>query len=98
MKGRRLNVVGKLDQRGHRNRSELLESDVARKRILSVAEAAVYLGVSPKTILEEIHKKKIPAVKVGRAWRIHKDVLDALVKGILRVPEESEEEVMKPLS
>jgi len=52
---------------------------LARKPILSVNEAAIYLDVSPKTILQEINEGTIPAVKIGRSWRIHRATLDKLI-------------------
>lgn len=73
-------MPGKLDQRRHRPGLESF--NIAQKSILSVEEAAAYLGVSSKTILEEIHRGKIPAVKIGRAWRIHRALLDELTKGL----------------
>lgn len=40
------------------------------KPVLTVKEAASYLQVSPDTVYELIYQQRIPAIKVGRQWRI----------------------------
>ncbi|WP_182379838.1 helix-turn-helix domain-containing protein [Nocardioides sp. WS12] len=45
--------------------------------ILTVAEAADYLRVNPRTVLTLISTGKIPALKVGRQYRIRLSDLQA---------------------
>lgn len=39
--------------------------------LLTVAQAAGYLQCHPQTVRGYIHAKRLPAVKVGRQYRIH---------------------------
>lgn len=43
---------------------------------LTTAEAAAYCRVSLTTIQELLRRKQIPAIRVGRQWRILKSNLD----------------------
>lgn len=45
------------------------------KEVLNVEEAAVLLGVSVWTVREEAHAGRLPARKVGRAWRFSRQAL-----------------------
>jgi excisionase family DNA binding protein len=52
-------------------KDEMKELDSARKRLLSVEETALYLGISPRTIYNQISRNaKVPFVvkpkRVGR--------------------------------
>jgi excisionase family DNA binding protein len=40
------------------------------KKIMSIADAAKRYSVCPDTILRLIYKQKIPAIKVGRHWKL----------------------------
>jgi len=40
------------------------------REFLSIPEAADLLRVNPKTIYRAVWSKKLPAYKIGRAWRI----------------------------
>ena len=44
---------------------------------LSVNELALYLSLHPMTVYALIHRKKLPAVKIGGQWRVHQHQLDA---------------------
>jgi excisionase family DNA binding protein len=46
-----------------------------RSRILTVEQAAELLQVRPKTVRSFAHKRKIPAVKIGKLWRFDEDLL-----------------------
>ncbi len=48
---------------------------------MSVAEAAAYMGLSPKTIYAWAEKGAMPGYKVGRVWRFDKTELDVFVRG-----------------
>jgi excisionase family DNA binding protein len=40
------------------------------REFLSIPEVAEVLKVNPKTIYRAVWSKKLPAYKIGRAWRI----------------------------
>jgi len=44
-------------------------------RFLTLAEAAIILQVSQRTILRMIQKKDVPALKVGGQWRLRESQL-----------------------
>jgi excisionase family DNA binding protein len=48
--------------------------------LITVAETAEYLRLSKSTILKLIESYDIPALKIGRAWRIHKPELDQWIE------------------
>jgi putative molybdopterin biosynthesis protein len=43
-------------------------------------EAAHYVKVHPRTIQKLVRRKQLPASRIGRAVRIHKDDIDAFMK------------------
>lgn len=42
---------------------------MVEREILSTREAALFLGLHEKTILEKAKEGKLPAARVGRRWR-----------------------------
>ncbi len=48
-------------------------------RLLSVDEAANYLGISPGTLRNWLSMRRITYVKVGRLTKLSKDVLDRFI-------------------
>lgn len=57
-------------------------SEYKNKEVLNVQEAAELLMVSVWTVRQMAHDGKIPARKVGRAWRFsHSALIDYLAKG-----------------
>lgn len=48
--------------------------------ILTVKELADYLKIAEKTAYRFVAEGKIPAFKVGSAWRFKKDEIDAWIK------------------
>jgi len=44
--------------------------------IMSVEEAAHFLRIHPETLREKARRGKIPALKVGRAWRFQRERLE----------------------
>jgi excisionase family DNA binding protein len=48
--------------------------------MMSIFEAAEYLGVSVFSLRKLAREKKIPAGKVGRQWRFRKDDLDSFIR------------------
>lgn len=51
------------------------------KDIMTPKEAALYLGISKPTMYKLLRKRKIPARRLGKQWRISKAVLDAFLAG-----------------
>lgn len=48
--------------------------------MMSIFEAAKYLGVSVFSLRKLAREKRIPAGKVGRQWRFHKEDLDHFLR------------------
>jgi excisionase family DNA binding protein len=59
-----------------RNRREEAGKTYVASALLTVSEAAKYLGVSRKTIYQLVEWGEIKAVKLGRAIQIQEDSLD----------------------
>ncbi|PTX47839.1 excisionase family DNA binding protein [Melghirimyces profundicolus] len=51
------------------------------KEVMNIEEAAQYLSISERTLYKMVKENRIPARKVGRQWRFHKDALDSWLKG-----------------
>ncbi len=47
-----------------------------RQRLLSIKDAAEFLGVSPKTVERRIKARDLTAHRLGRQWRIAPEDLD----------------------
>ncbi len=62
--------------------------------LLTVEEAAAYLRVSRATVWRWCKSRKVPAVKIGREWRILRRTLQDLVTRGL--PEETPERAGQP--
>lgn len=52
----------------------------APRRLLSIPEAAEYLGLKASTVRQWVWLRKIDCVRVGRSVRIAQDVLDRLIE------------------
>lgn len=50
------------------------------QRYFSVTEAAIYLGLSSKTVYAWAEKGAMPGYKVGRVWRFDRVELDDFVR------------------
>ena len=48
--------------------------------LLTVEEAALWLRVQPDTIRTWIRARKLPAVKLGRSWRLRSESLRRMVE------------------
>ncbi len=48
--------------------------------ILTIDEVAEYLKIPKSTVYKLAQEGKIPAQKVGRHWRFHKDAIDGWFK------------------
>lgn len=52
----------------------------ARVRFLTVAEVADVMRVSKMTVYRLLHAGEMPAVRVGRSFRVPQDALDAYLR------------------
>lgn len=48
--------------------------------IMTIAEVAAYLRLSEATIYKLAQGRRIPATKIGRAWRFPKQLVDEWVR------------------
>jgi excisionase family DNA binding protein len=48
--------------------------------LLSVAQAAIFLRVGERTVLNEIDRKNLLALRIGRLWRIKESDLVAYLR------------------
>jgi excisionase family DNA binding protein len=53
-----------------------MSSDQPRVRFLTVAEVAEIMRVSKMTVYRLVHAGEMPAVRVGRSFRVPQDALD----------------------
>lgn len=47
--------------------------------MLTTEETAEYLKLTPQQVTRLAREKKIPAIKLGKYWYVHKDKLDKLI-------------------
>ncbi len=50
------------------------------KALMTIAETARYLNLHPMTVYELAQQGKIPAIKIGRAWRFKPEDLEAWLR------------------
>jgi len=62
------------------------ESWEAVPLVLGVKEAAALLSVHENTIKNMIHRGDLPAAKVGRAWRIKRETVRAMLEDTYEPP------------
>lgn len=60
--------------------------------MMSIFEAAIYLGVSVFSLRKLAREGRLPAGKVGRQWRFSKEDLDAFLREQYGVKKESASE------
>jgi hypothetical protein len=48
--------------------------------LIPIEDAAQYLGISSESVRYLARHGRIPAAKVGRAWRFHKQDLDSFIR------------------
>ncbi len=65
-----------------------------KTRLLSVEEAATYLGVQKSTIYSWAWRRKIPSVKMGRRLLFDREDLDRIIeerkRGVLPPPDQEQ--------
>jgi len=54
--------------------------DEAERDVLDVDEVARYLGVAPVSVYRWCREGRLPAVKLGRVWRVRRAALDDLLR------------------
>ena len=57
------------------------ERDLSEVRFLTVAEVASIMRVSKMTVYRLVHSGEMPAVRVGRSFRVPEDAVDAYLRG-----------------
>jgi excisionase family DNA binding protein len=50
------------------------------KPLMTIAETARYLNLHPMTVYELAQQEKVPAIKIGRAWRFKPEDLEAWLR------------------
>ncbi len=53
--------------------------ELAKKRTLTVHEAALVLGVSSHTVYEAVARKELPSIRLGRRILVPKDALEQML-------------------
>ncbi len=61
--------------------------------LLTAVEAAKRLRISPNTVRALLKNGRIPAVKIGRAWRVREVVLDEIARGEVNLDERKRPEL-----
>lgn len=56
-----------------------MTAQIQNENWISLAEAAVYIGVSKDTIRNWIKNSQMPAHKVGRLWKFKKSEIDTWI-------------------
>jgi len=59
-----------------------MENSTEPLKFLTVEETAELLQVSRRTLQRMIHRKDLPAFKVGGQWRIHENTLSKWLDGL----------------
>jgi excisionase family DNA binding protein len=57
-----------------------MSSEQPRVRFLTVAEVAELMRVSKMTVYRLVHSGEMPAVRVGRSFRVPQDALDEYLR------------------
>jgi len=57
------------------------ESPLAEVKFLTVAEVATAMRVSKMTVYRLVHSGELPAVRVGRSFRVSEDAVHDYLKG-----------------
>lgn len=57
-----------------------LSGDISEVKFLTVAEVASVMRVSKMTVYRLVHSGELPAVRVGRSFRVSEDAVNAYLK------------------
>ncbi len=55
--------------------------EISKNEVMTLAEVAEYLRLPSSTIYKLSREGTIPAQKLGKQWRYHKDAIDDYLKG-----------------
>lgn len=64
--------------------------------LLTVSDVATYLKLSRTTVWRWCHAGKLPAVKVGRGWRIHQSEVERIVGPEVQVNHREQLAIIRP--
>ena len=56
-------------------------TEIVLPEVLTAAETAAYLRISEALFYRLAHAGEVPAVRVGRVWRVRRDLLDEWLDG-----------------
>jgi excisionase family DNA binding protein len=48
--------------------------------VLSIRQAAAYLGITPDTLYKHVGEGTVPGFKIGNRWRFKKSILDTWIE------------------
>ncbi|MGV0624301.1 helix-turn-helix domain-containing protein [Mycolicibacter minnesotensis] len=68
------------DSVGGRAARDAASSDSGRTQFLTVAEVAALMRVSKMTVYRLVHNGELPAVRVGRSFRVHAKAVHDLLE------------------
>jgi len=55
-----------------------------QEELMTIKDVADFLKVKPVTIYKLVHERKLPGVKISKAWRFKKDMLEKWIDNALR--------------
>ena len=73
------NAVGPSGSAGTARKAE--GDNLARAQFLTVAEVAAAMRVSKMTVYRLVHNGELPAVRVGRSFRVPEDAVHEYLRG-----------------
>ncbi len=60
--------------------SEFMKESGNSKTIMNVREVAKYLRISEAKVYRLVKQGEIPAMRIGKAWRFRKDILEEWIR------------------
>lgn len=54
---------------------QLTLEEISKKEILSIDEAAMFLGLSTTTMYRRVQKEEVPGFRIGRFWKFNREAL-----------------------
>jgi excisionase family DNA binding protein len=65
--------------------SEVLQKRIVAPRLLSLEQAAAYLGMTKAALKYKALDGKVPAVKIDKKWRFDREDLDRIIQNSKQV-------------
>lgn len=72
---------GACDQKVRCDMASNLSGDISEVKFLTVAEVASVMRVSKMTVYRLVHSGELPAVRVGRSFRVSEEAVNEYLKG-----------------